>query len=51
MIRTAADPDEDVQQRMPKLTRAGSNADWLREPATCQRIQMNCGVKTESLTL
>jgi xanthine dehydrogenase/oxidase len=27
--------------------------DWLRMdvPATCQRIQMNCGVTTESLTL
>ena len=27
--------------------------DWLRMdlPATCHRIQMNCGVTTESLTL
>jgi xanthine dehydrogenase/oxidase len=32
MIRTAADPDQDVQQRIPALTRAGSNLDWLRNP-------------------
>jgi xanthine dehydrogenase/oxidase len=32
MIRTAADPDEDVQQRMPALTRAGSDLNWLRDP-------------------
>jgi xanthine dehydrogenase/oxidase len=32
MIRTAKDPDEDVQQRMPTLTRAGSNEEWLRDP-------------------
>jgi len=32
MIRAAKDPDEDVQQRMPALTRAGSNLDWLRDP-------------------
>jgi hypothetical protein len=29
------------------------NTDWLTMdlPATCQRIQMNCGVQTEALTL
>ena len=32
MIRRAKDPDEDVQQRIPALTRAGSNLDWLRNP-------------------
>lgn len=32
MIRKASDPDEDVQQRLPSLTRAGSNLDWLRDP-------------------
>jgi xanthine dehydrogenase/oxidase len=32
MIRKAGDPDEDVQQRMPALTRAGSNLDWLGDP-------------------
>src|SRR5262249_45059022 len=34
MIRKAADPDEDVQQRIPALTRDGSNLDWLRDPST-----------------
>jgi xanthine dehydrogenase/oxidase len=33
MIRSAKDPDEDVQQRMPALTRAGSDLDWLRNPS------------------
>lgn len=32
MIRRAADPDEDVQQRIPSLTRAGSDLDWLQNP-------------------
>ena len=32
MIRKALDPDEDVQQRMPALTRPGSNLDWLANP-------------------
>jgi xanthine dehydrogenase/oxidase len=32
MIRKASDPDEDIQQRLPALTRAGSNLDWLRDP-------------------
>lgn len=31
MIRKAADPDEDVLQRMPALTRAGSDLDWLHD--------------------
>jgi xanthine dehydrogenase/oxidase len=35
MIRKAADPDEDVQQRMPALVRDGSNPDWLRDPNSC----------------
>ena len=33
MIRKASDPDEDVQQRIPALTRAGSNLDWLGDPS------------------
>jgi xanthine dehydrogenase/oxidase len=32
MIRKASDPDEDVQQRMPALTREGSNRSWLGDP-------------------
>jgi xanthine dehydrogenase/oxidase len=32
MIRAAADPDEDVQQRIPAITRAGSDLDWLADP-------------------
>jgi xanthine dehydrogenase/oxidase len=32
MIRKAKDPDEDVQQRMPALTRAGSDLEWLANP-------------------
>ncbi len=32
MIRKATDPDEDVQQRIPALTRDGSNLDWLQRP-------------------
>lgn len=34
MIRKADDPDEDVQQRIPTLTRAGSDLEWLRNPQT-----------------
>jgi xanthine dehydrogenase/oxidase len=33
MIRKSADPDEDVQQRLPALTRDGSNMNWLRDPS------------------
>src|SRR5262249_45996232 len=32
MIRKSRDPDEDVQQRIPAITREGSNLDWLRNP-------------------
>jgi len=32
MLRKAGDPDEDVLQRIPALTRAGSNREWLRNP-------------------
>jgi xanthine dehydrogenase/oxidase len=32
MVRKASDPDEDVQQRIPALTRAGSNMDWIHDP-------------------
>src|SRR5262249_21914630 len=32
MIRKAADPDEDVEQRIPAFTRAGSDLDWLADP-------------------
>ena len=34
MIRKSKDPDEDVQQRIPAVTRAGSDLDWLRNPKT-----------------
>jgi xanthine dehydrogenase/oxidase len=33
MIRKASDPDEDVQQRIPALTRPGSDLDWLGDPS------------------
>src|SRR5262249_5104353 len=33
MIRKAADPDEDVQQRIPAITRPGSDLDWLADPS------------------
>ena len=32
MIRVASDPDADIQQRIPAITREGSNIDWLRNP-------------------
>lgn len=32
MIRKSADPDADIQQRIPTLTRDGSDLDWLRDP-------------------
>ena len=32
MIRKAADPDEDVEQRIPSVTRPGSDLDWLSDP-------------------
>jgi xanthine dehydrogenase/oxidase len=32
MIRRSLDPDEDVEQRIPSFTRAGSNMEWLRNP-------------------
>jgi xanthine dehydrogenase/oxidase len=32
MIRRAVDPDEDVQQRIPAVTRPGSDLDWLADP-------------------
>ena len=33
MIRKASDPDEDVQQRIPAVTRPGSDLDWLADPS------------------
>lgn len=32
MIRKAANPDEDIQQRLPAVTRDGSNEEWLKNP-------------------
>lgn len=32
MIRKAANPDEDIQQRIPTITREGSNREWLKNP-------------------
>src|SRR5205085_1699347 len=32
MIRRSKDPDEDIQQRLPSLTRRGSNQKWLDDP-------------------
>ena len=32
MIRKAADPDEDVEQRIPSVTRPGSDLNWLNYP-------------------
>lgn len=32
MIRKAANPDADIQQRIPTITRDGSNEEWLKDP-------------------
>ena len=32
MVRNAANPDEDIQQRIPTITRDGSNEEWLKNP-------------------
>lgn len=32
MIRKAANEDEDIQQRIPTITRDGSNEEWLKNP-------------------
>ena len=32
MIRKAANPDEDILQRLPTITREGSNEEWLKNP-------------------
>lgn len=32
MIRKAANADEDIQQRIPTITRDGSNQEWLKNP-------------------
>lgn len=32
MILTSANPDEDVNQRMPTIERTGSNQEWLKDP-------------------
>jgi len=32
MIRKAANKDEDIQQRIPTITRDGSNKEWLKNP-------------------
>lgn len=33
MILKAADPDEDINQRMPTIERSGSNQEWLKDPS------------------
>src|SRR5262249_26457182 len=33
MIRKALDPDEDVQQRIPTITRPGRDLNWLAHPS------------------
>lgn len=32
MVRKAKDADEDIQQRIPTVTREGSNMEWLNDP-------------------
>ena len=32
MVRKSKDPDEDVEQRIPSVTRPGSDLDWLNNP-------------------
>ena len=32
MIRKSKDPDEDVEQRIPSVTRPGSDLNWLSNP-------------------
>ncbi|MBN9420108.1 MAG: molybdopterin-dependent oxidoreductase [Candidatus Eremiobacteraeota bacterium] len=32
-LRFAKDPDEDIQQRIPTITRPGSDEGWLRQPS------------------
>ena len=32
MVRKSVDPDADVQQRIPTITRDGSNMEWLKDP-------------------
>jgi len=32
MILTSANPDEDINQRMPTIQRSGSNQEWLKDP-------------------
>lgn len=32
MIRKSKNPDEDIQQRIPTITRQGSNMEWLEHP-------------------
>lgn len=33
MILKSADPDEDINQRMPTIERTGSNQEWLKDPS------------------
>ncbi len=33
MILKSSDPDEDVNQRIPTIERAGSNQEWLKDPS------------------
>lgn len=33
MILTSADPDEDINQRIPTIERPGSNEEWLKDPS------------------
>ncbi len=34
MVRKSRDPDEDVEQRIPSVTRPGSDLNWLSNPST-----------------
>ena len=34
MVRKSKDPDEDVEQRIPSVTRPGSDLNWLSNPST-----------------
>ncbi|MBI3930292.1 MAG: molybdopterin-dependent oxidoreductase [Armatimonadetes bacterium] len=38
MLRRASDPDDDVQQRIPSVTRPGSNLAWLRDPVAPMQV-------------
>ncbi len=38
MLRRSKDPDDDVQQRLPSVTRAGSDLGWLRDPESPRMV-------------